>query len=416
MDVFDQYESNVRSYCRKFTDTYETAKGSVLRDAKGDEYLDFFAGAGALNYGHSNPAIMEPVIRYMQNGGIIHALDMHTVAKASFIETFETKILRPRGLDYKIMFCGPTGTNAVESALKLARKNKNRRGVFAFTGGFHGMTQGSMAVTSDAEIRNSAGVPLYNTTYIPYPSKEYEGFDSIAYMEALLSDDHSGIDTPAAVILETVQAEGGINVAPVEWLQRLRAFCDRHDILLIADDIQIGCWRTGTFFSFERAGIVPDLVTLSKSISGGGFPMALLLMKPELDIFTPGEHNGTFRGFNPAFIGAKAAVEFSITHDMTGGVQRKHRLVIDKLKQLQTLDDRIEIRGIGLIIGVDFSAVAPDLAGRVATLCYDDHLIIETAGRGDNVLKLLPPLTTEDALLQKGCDIIINSVKKALML
>ena len=202
MDIFDQYESNVRSYCRKFTDTYETAKGSIIRDTKGDEYLDFFAGAGTLNYGHSNPAILEPVIRYMQNGGIIHALDMHTVAKASFIETFENKILRPRGLDYKIMFCGPTGTNAVESALKLARKNKNRRGVFAFTGGFHGMTQGSMAVTSDAEIRNSAGVPLYNTTYIPYPSKEYAQFDSIAYMEALLNDDHSGIDIPAAVILE----------------------------------------------------------------------------------------------------------------------------------------------------------------------------------------------------------------------
>lgn len=414
MDIFEKYESNVRSYCRKFTDTFETAEGSVITDKKGVKHLDFFSGAGALNYGHANPEIIGPVIKYMQRGGIIHALDMHTVAKEAFIECFEQNILQPRGMDHKIMFCGPSGTNAVESALKLARKNTGRRGIFAFSGGFHGMSMGSMSVTSDRAIRNSAGVPLYNTTYLPYPSKEYVGFDTIAYMEAIMNDDHSGIDKPAAIILETVQAEGGINVAPVEFLQKLRAFCDKYGVLLITDEIQIGCWRTGPFFSFERAGIIPDMITLSKSISGGGFPMALMLVRPELDIFTPGEHNGTFRGFNPAFVGAKAAIEFSMKNDMTEMVEHKNKLITDRLRELTEYDGRLDVRGIGLIIGIDFSGIRDGLALECCRKCYEKGLIIELAGRRDNVLKLMPPLTTPDDLIQKGCDIIIETVKDVI--
>lgn len=412
MNIFDQYESNVRSYCRKFTDTYKSAKGSVITSEDGKEFLDFFAGAGALNYGHSNDAVVGPVIEYLQSGGIIHALDMHTSAKAEFIKTFQEKILKPKNLDYKIMFCGPTGTNAVEAALKLARKNTGRSHVFAFSGGFHGMTQGSMSVTSNDAIRGSAGVALCNTTYLPYPSRQYEGFDTIKYIETLLTDDHSGVDKPAAMILETVQAEGGINVAPAEWLKQLRELCDKHGILMICDDIQIGCYRTGDFFSFERAGIVPDMVVLSKSISGGGFPMSLLLMKPELDIYTPGEHNGTFRGYQPGFVGAKAAVEYSIEADIANQVKSKHKLIMDLLSEIDN-DERTQIRGLGMIIGIDFNDWGIDgMARSISALCYEQGLIIETAGRNGNVLKLLPPLTTTEEQLKKGCEIICNSVKK----
>ena len=414
MDTFEKYESNVRSYCRKFTDTFETAKGSVITDKNGKTHLDFFAGAGALNYGHANPDIIDPVVEYIKNGGIIHALDMHTTAKEAFIESFEENILKPRGMNHKIMFCGPTGTNAVESALKLARKNTGRRGIFAFSGGFHGMTMGSMSVTSDSAIRNSAGVPLYNTTYLPYPSKEYAGFDTIAYMEAIMNDDHSGIDKPAAVILETVQAEGGINVAPIEFLQKLRAFCDKYGILLICDEIQIGCWRTGPFFSFDRAGIVPDMRPLSQSISGGGFPMALMIVRPELDIFTPGEHNGTFRGFNPAFVGAKAAIEFSMKNDMTAMVERKHKLMSERMNELSEFDGRLAVRGIGMIVGIDFAGIKDGIAKECCHKCYENGLIIELAGRRDNVLKLMPPLTTPDDQIEQGCDIIVNTVKEVI--
>ncbi len=295
VEVFNNYESNVRSYCRNFKDVFYKAKNAVIFDELGREYIDFFAGAGALNYGHNNEYIKDKVIAYLLEDGIIHGLDMHTVAKGEFIEKFIEGVLKPKGLDYKLQFCGPTGTNAVEAALKLARKVKNRTGIFSFMGGFHGMSLGSLSVTGNIQHRKGAGLPLQNVTFMPYPYGFMKHFDTLDYMESVLNDPNSGIDVPAAVIVETVQAEGGIIVAPTEWLRRLRDLCNRYDILLICDEIQVGCGRTGSFFSFENAEIIPDMVVLSKSIGGYGLPMSLLLLKPELDIWKPGEHNGTFR-------------------------------------------------------------------------------------------------------------------------
>ena len=308
-EVFEKYESEVRSYCRIFTEVLDYAKGSIIKDINGKEYIDFFCGAGALNYGHNNDYIKEKVIKYLQDDKIMHALDMYTKAKSEFIEYFEKEILEPRGLDYKIQFPGPTGTNAVEAAIKLARKVKKRSNIWCLMGAFHGMTLGSLALTSDKESRNGAGVNLENTTHIPAPYM-FKGLDTIEYMQTLLDDDHSGIEKPAALILETVQAEGGIWVFEKQWLKDVRKFCTDNDILLIVDDIQVGCARTGTFFSFERADIVPDMVVLSKSIGGYGMPFALTWFKPELDIWAPGEHNGTFRGNQISIVAAKAGLEF----------------------------------------------------------------------------------------------------------
>ena len=293
--TFEKYESEVRSYCRHFPTVFSQAKGSKLFDELGNEYIDFFCGAGAVNYGHNNSYIKPKLANYIMSDGIMHALDMYTVPKREFIQTFEEKVLKPRGLNYKIQFPGPTGTNANEAALKLARKVKKRRNIFAFMGAFHGMTLGSLALTTDKSSRGGAGVPLENVTFIPAPYM-FPELDTIAYMQRLLDDDHSGIEKPAAVFLETIQAEGGIRVFEIEWLQRLRKFCDDNDILMVVDDVQVGCCRSGTFFSFERANIQPDIVTMSKSIGGYGLPLAITLFKPELDVWTPGEHNGTFRG------------------------------------------------------------------------------------------------------------------------
>ncbi|OAZ43393.1 diaminobutyrate--2-oxoglutarate transaminase [Paenibacillus polymyxa] len=410
MNTFETLESNVRSYCRSFPVVFNKAKNDVLYTEAGEGYIDFFAGAGALNYGHNNDFMKNRLLDYLTSDRIMHGLDMYTTAKQEFMESFSERILQPKGLNYKLQFCGPTGTNAVEAALKLARKVKKRNGVFAFMGGFHGMSLGSLSITSNNSMRESAGVPLNNVTFIPYNST-FNGMDTILYMEQLLTDTHSGVEKPAAIILETVQAEGGINIADNEWLRELRQLCDDHDILLIVDDIQVGCGRVGSFFSFERAGIVPDMVVLSKSISGYGLPMSLLLLKPELDIWSPGEHNGTFRGNQLAFVGAKAALEFRDTVGLEAQVKEKEAFVQQFLREhIQKMDPLIEIRGLGLIWGIDVTHLGEAFAKEVATLCFSKGLIIERAGRNDTVLKIMPALTISMENLSKGCNIIKESM------
>ena len=323
MNTFEQYESEVRGYCRSFPAMFTSAKGAWMIDAEGRRYLDFFCGAGVLNYGHNPDRIKQALLAYLMRDGITHSLDMYTEAKQGFIERFNEVILQPRGLRYKFQFPGPTGTNAVEAALKLARKVTGREQVVGFTNAFHGMTLGALAVTGNGFKRAGAGVPLGHTASVPFDGYLGEGTDTLDYFEALLKDEGSGMDKPAAVIVETVQAEGGVNVASIEWLQRLRRVTEEHGVLLIVDDIQVGCGRTGTFFSFEDAGIVPDIVTLSKSLSGYGLPLALVLIKPELDQWAPGEHNGTFRGQNPSFVTATAALNFWTDNTLEKQVLRK---------------------------------------------------------------------------------------------
>ena len=281
MRVFENHESEVRGYIRSFPTIFQSAKGAVLTDENGDEFIDFFAGAGTLNYGHNNEHITQAVIEYLQNSGIVHGLDMATTAKKEFIQAFQGTILKPRNLEYVMQFTGPTGTNAVETALKLARMVKKRSNIVSFTNGFHGLTQGSLAVTGNNDYRDESYISRTNVSFMPYDG--YLGdMNTLEYFRKFLEDSSSGLDLPAAVIVETIQGEGGINVASKEWLQELESLCHDFDMLLIIDDIQVGNGRTGEFFSFEFAGIKPDMVTMSKSI-GGGLPMALILFKPELD-------------------------------------------------------------------------------------------------------------------------------------
>lgn len=413
-DKIKGLESEVKSYCRKYDAVFTKAKGSYLYDEKGEKYLDFLAGAGAMNYGHNNDYIKEFIIDYINQDGLMHGLDLYTSAKEEFMETFKTKILLPRKLDYKIQFTGPTGTNAVEAALKLARKVKKRNNIIAFSGAFHGMTLGSLSATSDEGSRNGTFVPLTNVSHLPYPGSVE--FDTLAYLRNVLEDDHSGIDKPAAIIVETIQAEGGVNVASVEWLQGLEKICHDYDILLIVDDIQVGNSRTGYFFSFERAGIEPDMVTLSKSISGYGLPMALLLLKPELDIWHPAEHNGTFRGNQLAFVGAKAAIEYNILNNLNEEVTKKGEYVKKYIEDnILVLSNKIGLRGIGLIWGIDFSKLKrDDIVKDIIKKCFKMKLIIESAGRKDLVLKILCPLTISYDELNEGLEIIREVIKEVI--
>ncbi|MHC5777985.1 diaminobutyrate--2-oxoglutarate transaminase [Nostoc sp.] len=416
MNIFETRESNVRSYCRSFPAIFHRAKGSIIYSESGEEYIDFFAGAGALNYGHNNDYIKEKVLSYLDADGIAHGLDMYTSAKEKFLVKFSEVVLNSKNLDYCIQFCGSTGTNAVEAALKLARKVKKRPGIFSFMGGYHGMTLGSLSISGNIGIRAGAIGTSNNVTFMPYPYGFMESFDTIRFIESVLSDVNSGIEKPAAIIFETVQAEGGIIVAPIEWMQRLRKLCDKHDILLICDDIQVGCGRTGSFFSFERADIVPDMVVLSKSISGYGFPMSLLLIKPELDIWEPGEHTGTFRGNQLAFVGGTAALEYRESNNLEEDVKVKEFLLKKFLtEEIAPISDSIKIRGIGMIWGIDVANFGcTNFAQKITSRCFELGLIIERVGRNDTVIKVLPPLTIEMSTLQNGCSIIKQAFNDCL--
>lgn len=411
--VFSDIESNVRSYCRMWPAVFAKAKGSLLYTEVGERYIDFFSGAGALNYGHNNEDLKEKLIAYLSADAIVHGLDCHTVAKRMFLTKLREIILNPRGLGYKCQFCGPTGTNAVEAALKLARKVKGRPGAFAFMGGFHGMSLGSLAATGNKMHRGGAGIPLSGITFMPYPHGFMQTFDTITYMDTVLSDPSSGVETPAAIIFETVQAEGGVIVAPIEWMQRLRSLCEKHEILLICDEIQVGCGRTGTFFSFERAGIVPDIVVLSKSLSGYGLPLSMVLLKPELDLWKPGEHNGTFRGNQPAFVTGAAALDYWVGNNIEATIREREACLSSFMRnEVRAIDERIAVRGIGCIWGIDLEHLGQEgLAGKVVRRCFELGLVIETAGRRGCVIKLLPALNIELALLKEGCAIL----KRALL-
>ncbi|HJK99621.1 MAG TPA: diaminobutyrate--2-oxoglutarate transaminase [Polyangiaceae bacterium LLY-WYZ-14_1] len=407
--TIERLESNVRGYCRSFPTEFTRAKGSEMWDRQGNRYLDFFAGAGALNYGHNPEVLKNRLLEYLAGDNITHALDMTTEAKVQLLETMETHLLKPRGLDYKVLFPGPTGTNSVEASLKLARKVTGRTSVLAFTNGFHGMTLGSLAVTGNQGKRDGAGIPLSHVTRAPFDGYHGDGVDTLEMIERLLSDGSSGVEAPAAFLLETVQAEGGVNVASMEWIRRLADLAKRHGALFIADDIQVGCGRTGRFFSFEEAGVVPDMVNLSKSISGYGLPMALLLVKPELDQFSPGEHNGTFRGHNPAFVTARAALETFWADDrFAADVRKKADAVAGALGRLAERFGA-EHRGRGLIQGLAFDDAS--IPGEVSAAAFERGLIIETAGPDDEVLKLLPALSITQAELDEGIGIIERSLE-----
>jgi diaminobutyrate-2-oxoglutarate transaminase len=412
--VFEEFESEARTYCRRFPAVFTHGRGSTLVDEEGRTYLDFMGGGGALNYGHNHEAIVDAVQRYLASGGIMHSLDLHTAAKRAFIETFVEVILRPRGLRYKLQFTGPTGTNAVEAALKVARGVTGRVGVVSFTNGFHGMSLGSLAATGHRAKRAGARVPLTYVDRFPYDGYLGDDVDTLAYLEKMLDDPSSGIDPPAAFIVETVQGEGGCNVASPEWLRGLQAIARARDIVLIVDDIQAGCGRTGSFFSFEPAGLQPDLVCLSKSLSGLGLPFALLLVRPELDQQKPGDHSGTFRGNNLAFVAARAALEMWADPAFEDAIHARTDLLDARLRALVERHPQsgARLRGRGLLRGIAWDD--PEIGDSVSRAAFGRGVLAETCGPRGEVLKLMPPLTIGSDELERGVDLLEETLEEVV--
>jgi diaminobutyrate-2-oxoglutarate transaminase len=415
MNVFARLESEVRTYSRKFPTVFTAASGCRLTDERGRSFLDFFSGAGALNYGHNNPHLKQRLIEYIAADGLTHSLDMATSAKREFLEKFNALILEPRNLRYKVQFTGPTGTNAVEAALKLARKFTGRQTVVHFMNSFHGMSMGSLAVTGSVSKRASAGVSLHYTLPMFFDGDLGPGTDTIDYFSAFLDNAENGVGVPAAVIVETIQAEGGVKVASRQWLRHLEEVTRRHGVLLIVDDIQTGCGRTGDFFSFEDAGITPDIVCLSKSISGYGLPMSLVLMRPEIDVWEPGEHTGTFRGNNLAFVTAAKALDYWRDDSFSKAIDEMSRNAAALLNQIAQSDSEsgAHVRGRGLMQALVFAEEG--LAQEVSQAAFERGLLIETCGARDEALKLLPPLTINREELDQGITILaesLNAVKE----
>lgn len=413
MRIFEHLESEVRGYIRSFPTVFETAKGALLFDENGKEFIDFFAGAGTLNYGHNNDKISQALIEYLQKDGIVHGLDLATSAKKNFLQKFYDTILAPRNMEHKMQFTGPTGTNAVETAIKIARMVKGRSNIVSFTNGYHGLTMGALALTGNAFYRDEAYISRSNVSFMPFDGYFGDEVDTITYFRKFLEDPSSGLDLPAAVILETIQAEGGVNVASSQWLRDLEQVCHDYDILLIIDDIQVGNGRTGQFFSFEESGINPDIITMSKAI-GGGLPLAIVLLKPELDQWKPGEHTGTFRGNNLAFVASAASLEYWDNDDLSEAVKSKSEVMQARLKEIvdKYPEANAKVRGRGLIYGLEL----PDknFASEVSAKCFEKGLVIELSGATDQIVKFLPPLTIKEEVLKKGLDIIDEAMEEIL--
>ena len=413
MRIFEQLESKVRGYVRSFPVIFESAKGSTMVDESGNEYIDFFAGAGTLNYGHNNPIISEALIDYLKKDGVVHGLDMATSAKKRFLTKFSETILEPRNMEYKIQFTGPTGTNAIESAIKLARMIKGRSNIAAFTNAFHGLTMGALAITGNTFYRDEAHISRSNVSFLPFDSYMGDDFNTLDYFRKLLEDNSSGLDLPSAVIVGTIQAEGGINVASAQWLRDLAQLCHDFDIFLIVDDIQVGNGRSGDFFSFEEAGIKPDMVTMSKSI-GAGLPLALLLIRPDLDQWKPSEHTGTFRGNNLAFVASTEALSYWDNMELSNAVKHKSEIIKTELERIADKYSELNpsVRGRGMIYGIEIKELG--LTSQISERCFENGLIIELAGADDQVIKLLPPLIIDEESLMKGLLIIDQSIGEIL--
>jgi len=395
-------ESNVAIYNKSFPLTFVKAVDSFLYDENGKKYLDFFTGAGTMNYGHNNKKINDAIINYIQNNGILHSLDMDTEAKLRFLDNLENIILKPRNLDFKVQFCAPSGANSVEAALKLARKIKQRRKIIAFSGSFHGMSLGALSVTANKYYKNDF-FPMSDVQFLPYENY-VEGLDSLKYLRKVLEDSVSGVELPAAIILETIQADGGVNIASTEFLKGIRDICNEFDILMIVDDVQVGNGRSGDFFSFERADIIPDMITISKGI-GAGFPLSILLFKSELDIWKRGEHTGTFRGNNLSFIAGSVAIqEYWKDDKFSLEIKNKSKVMEEFLKEFNN------VRGYGMIWGIELDS---QKALRVREECFKRGVILELVGNKDNVVKLLPPLTIDINDLKKGLEILKEAISES---
>jgi diaminobutyrate-2-oxoglutarate transaminase len=422
LDYQSKREGSAVSYPRGMPMALRRARGATVEDVDGNVYIDFFGGAGVMNVGHANPSVLEAA--QAQIGEITHSLDLPSQPRKKLVEALQGVL--PRGID-KILFGGPTGSDAVESAVKLAKYNTGRVPIIAFEGSYHGMTSGALALCSGLAFKEDFLPLIPEVHFIPYAycyrcafgrDESTCNLECAKYLEHLLEDPHSGVGKPAAVILESIQGEGGSIVPPERFLPEIRRICDRYNVLMIDDEVQAGFCRTGAFFACDHTNTVPDIMTMSKALGGLGFPISGIAYKADLDRMPPGKHIGTFRGNLIAFAAGAAAIEFMLDHKLADYALTLGGKMLVLLEELERDSPIVgEVRGKGLMLGVEFvkdkstKEPATELAKKVRTLCHRRGLLIEVGGHYSNVARFLPPLVLTEDLATKGIEIFSDSVR-----
>ncbi len=433
IDRQGDFESSARSYPRKFPLALAKAKGSWVEDVEGNRYLDFLNGAGTLALGHNDDEVTKTMIDLIQSGATLHTLDLMTPLKDQFVTELFKIIPQELAAKAKVQFCSPSGSDATDAAIKLCKTATGRSTIISFSGGYHGMSHGAMALTGNNTAKTSVGNVMPGVQFMPYPYSYRcpmglggeEGTKAcMAYFERLLKDPESGVLKPAAVILEPIQGEGGVIPAPPEFLRTVRRVTKELDIPLICDEIQCGMGRSGKVFAFEHAGIVPDVILISKAI-GGGQPMSVVVYDKKLDKWGPGAHAGTFRGNQLAMAAGIIVMKRISQPAFLAEVTRKGDYMKSRLLKLKDEVSIIgDVRGTGLMLGIEFidpngekdimgrPVPGGEISARVQRLCFDNKLIIEKGGRYGSVLRCLCALTIPDEDIETALSIFEKAVKE----
>jgi diaminobutyrate-2-oxoglutarate transaminase len=401
----------------------QRARGATIEDVDGNRYIDFFGGAGVMAVGHANPTVLQAVLE--QASELTHALDFPNPSRRRLVERLSP--LLPEKLT-RLHFGGPTGSDAVETAIKLAKFNTKRHPIIAFEGSYHGMTMGALSVSSGREFRESFLPLMPEVHFVPYAycyrcpfnkTPDTCALECAQYLDHVMDDPHSGTSRPAAVIVEPIQGEGGTIVPPESFLPAVRRICDKHDVLLIADEIQAGFCRTGKMFAFEHTNTLPDIVTMSKALGGIGLPISAIAYKEALNTWPSGLVIGTFRGNVLAYAAGAAALDFMMSNSLAQHSLALGESMLSMLKQMEKDSSIIgDTRGKGLMLGAEFvndkanKEAAPDLARKVRTACHRRGLLIEIGGHYDNVARFLPPLVISDALARRGLEVFADAVRE----
>ncbi|MGE6377354.1 aspartate aminotransferase family protein [Peribacillus muralis] len=428
-------ESNARSYPRRLPMAIEKAEGIYLTDMDGKKYIDFLAGAGTLALGHNHPAVLEEMEKVLKNKSPLHTLDFTTPIKEQFIDEIFEWLPEEFRKNAKIQFCGPTGGDAIEAALKLVKTATGNRGILSFQGAYHGATHATMSISGNTNPKEKVQGLMPDVQFLPYPYQYRCPFGiggedshkiSSQYIENLLNDPESGLLAPAGMILEAVQGEGGSIPAPIPWLKEIRRITKEKGIPLIIDEVQSGIGRTGKMFAFEHAGIIPDVLVLSKAI-GGSLPLSVVIYHKDLDVWTPGAHIGTFRGNQLAMAAGTASLKYMKQANLIEHAAKMGEKLQDILKDLQKDFPQIgDVRGRGLMVGVEMvdhqkaqnqngsHPANSELASAIQQECFQRGLILEVGGRHGSVVRFLPPLIVTEAQLQEATEIFEQAVHAAV--